>query len=133
MELMILEITLSLRELTGTTLGTVSFLYFFFCFIIYLLLPHFSSSMIIIVYSENLSVFMLLQKNPSWVLMTVLWDILLKVSITLKLDSWMSNTLLHDCVISLYPLCVRVYPRVCWPVEHLLFALVNTVFVSDHA
>ena len=72
MELMILEITLSLRELTGTTSGTVSFLYFFFCFIIYLLPPHFSSSMIIIVYSENLSVFVLLQKNLTSVLMVIL-------------------------------------------------------------
>ena len=65
MELMILEITLSLRESTGTTSGTVSLLYSFFCFIIYSFLPHFSSSMIIIVYSENLSVFILLQKNLS--------------------------------------------------------------------
>ena len=72
MELMILEITLSLRESTGTISGTVSFLYFFFCFIIYLFLPHFSSSMIIIVYSENLSVFMLLQKNLTSVLMAIL-------------------------------------------------------------
>ena len=63
MELMILEITLSLRESTGTTSGTVSFLYFFFCFIIYLFLPLFISSMIIIGYSENLSVFIPLQEN----------------------------------------------------------------------